>query len=178
MYDENPAGASGVWATGATMGAYSAVSFSQATVTLGNAVDGIEPGQTGYITDPVSTYLTVRTTTNAQYALGVLSDHEWANGSHPDIVLAEGTGVPAGSGEFNLTIDNEQQGLPGKPKTPQAVEDTNVTIAGFETKPRVSTPHSTSEGTADANMYMGLTFSASGIYEVTYSGQITLTVTN
>jgi hypothetical protein len=178
VYDEKPAGATGAWATGATMGAYSAVSFSQATITLGNAVDGIEPGQTGYITDPVSTYLTVMTTTNDEYALGVMSSNAWSDGSHPDIILAEGTGVPGGSGQFNLTIDNEQQGFPGQPKSLQAVEDTNVTIDGFETKPRVTTPQSTSEGTADADMYMGLTFSASGIFEVMYSGQITFTVTN
>jgi len=178
VYDENPAGASGAWATGSTMAAYAAVSFSQGTVTLGDPVNGISPGGTGYVTDPASTYLTVKTTTNAQYALAVKSDKKWTNGSYPDITLAEGTGVPGGSGKFNLFLDDEEQGNPGQPKTPQAVEDTNVTVAGYATMPRVTTAPNTPEGTADADMYMGLSFSLSGIYEVTYSGTMTFTVTN
>jgi len=178
-YDEKPGGSAvEVWTTGSSMSAYSAVAFDAATITLGDAVEGIEPGSTGYITDPVTNELTVKVTTNDSYALGVQSDATWDDGGSNSITLAEGTGIPGGSGEFNLEIDNEESGAPGQPATGEAVTSSNVTILGFETKPRVSTTETAAEGTNDADMYMALSLSLTGIQEVTYSGTITFTVTN
>ena len=176
-YDENKNG-NDAWATGSTMAAYAAVTFDSATITLGDATAGIEPGSTGYITDPVTNELTVKVTTNQTYALGVQSDATWDDGGSNSITLAEGTGVPAGSGEFNLEIDNEELGDPGEPKTPAAITSTNVTIVGFEAKTRVSTGQGAAESTNDADMYMAMSLSLTGIQEVTYSGTITFTVTN
>lgn len=176
-YDENKNGTA-AWVTGATMGAYAAVAFDTASVTLGHATDGIEPGAFGYITTPPSNNMTVNVTTNKQYALGVQSEATWDDGGSNTITLAEGSGVPAGSGEFNLEIDNEELGDPGEPKNPQAVTASNVTITGFPVQTRVTTGVNASEGTNDAPMYMVLTFAAAGIQEVTYSGDITFTVTN
>ena len=120
----------------------------------------------------------MQVTTNDSYALGVQSDATWDDGGSNSITLAEGTGIPAGSGEFNLEIDNEESGAPGQPATGAAVTSSNVTILGFETKPRVSTTETAAEGTSDADMYMAMSLSLAGIQEVTYSGTITFTVTN
>ncbi len=167
-------------ATDASMGAYAEISFDAGSVTLGSASAGIEPGQTGYITVPAATFLTSQVTTNKQYALGVKSSANWTDGVSKTISLAGGTGVPGGSGQFNLVIDNELKvaGSPGEPKTPQAVTSTDAVIAGLGTLTRVSTNANTSEAPGPTSIYMGLSFSLAGIDEVTYSGTVTYSVTN
>jgi len=179
-YDENK-NHELAWATGSTVAAYSAVAFNQGTITLGDATAGIEPGDTGYITDPVANYITVQVTTNDEYALGVHSEATWDDGGSNTITLAEQTGVPSGSGEFAMEIDNEELGDPGEPKTPQAVMDDSpgaVTITGMAAVGRVTVDQGAGEGTNDHDMYMSLSFATAGIQEVTYSGDITFTVTN
>ena len=176
-YDENKSG-TGAWVAGSTMGAYAAVAFDTATITLGDATAGIEPGATGYITTPPSNNVTVKITTNKQYALGVQTEATWDDGGSNTITLDPAGPGDLGSEEFALGIDNEQLGDPGEPKTPLPVTASNATITGFSVQTRVTTGVNASEGTNDAPMYMALTFAAAGIQEVTYSGDITFTVTN
>jgi len=177
-YDENKNGSGS--GGSASMGAYAEISLDAASVTFGDATAGIEPGQTGYITVPATNYNNAKVTTNKQYALGVKSSATWSDGGSKTITLAGGTGVPAGSSQFNLTVDNELKGggSPGEPKTLQGVTSTDATIAGLGNVSRIATNANTSESTGNTPMYMGLSFAVSGIQEVTYSGTITFTVTN
>ncbi len=177
-FDENKNSGFVSSATGASMGAYAEISFDAASVTLGSATAGIEPGQTGYITVPVATFLTGQVITNKQYALGVKSTANWTDGGPKLINLAGGTGIPGGSGQFNLTIDDQQLGSPGQPKTPQGVTSTDAVIAGLGTVTRISTNANASEAPGNTPMYMALAFSLAGIDEVIYSGTITFSVTN
>ncbi|MDP2731126.1 MAG: hypothetical protein Q8O55_11700 [Dehalococcoidales bacterium] len=175
--DENKNG-SGSWATGSSMGAYAEIGFDSASLTLGDATAGIEPGQTGYITVPVSNYLTAQVTTNKQYALGVYSSANWTDGGSNIINLAGGTGVPAGSAQFNLEIDDQKATTNNGPKTPQAVASSDTTITGLGTLSRVTTNANASESTGNNQFWMALSFSLAGIQEVNYSGTITFSVTN
>jgi len=177
--DENKNG-SGLWATGASMSAYSEVAFDSIGITFGDETDGIEPGTTGYITYPASHYLTTLVTSNATYAMGVTSDATWSNGGSNTIDLSGKKGVPKDPEEFSLEIDNQQKGggSPGQPKKPEAVTDTNKTIKDYKDVSRVTTGAEASEGTNDHTMYMAMSLSLEGIQEVMYSGSITFTVTN
>ena len=177
--DENKSG-SKTWNTGASMSAYSEVSFDSAGVTLGDETAGIEPGMTGYITDPTSHYLTALVTSNATYAMGVKSDSSWTDGGSNSIDLSEETGIPDDAAEFSLEVDNQQKsgGFPGQPKSSQAVTIANTTIAGYNDVSRVTTGADDSEGTNDHSMYMAMSLSLEGIQEVVYSGTITFTITN
>jgi len=175
--DENKNGV-GSTATGATMGAYSEISFDAAAIVFGTAA-GIEPGQTGYITDPATQYLTPQVGTNATYALGSKSDATW-NGGGPNIITLSESAVipPATSGQFTLIIDNETSGG-GAPKfVTQGVTASNVTITGLGALGRTATIDEGDEGTSDTQLWMALSFALDGINEVIYAGTITFTVTN
>jgi len=177
--DENKNGV-GSTATGASMGAYSEISFDAATIVFGDAVAGIEPGETGYIETPVTNYLTPQVGTNATYALGSKSDATWDNGGSDTITLSQTAALPpATSGQFTLIIDDETLGAPGEPKTKtQGVTTSNVTITGLGVEGRTETIDDGDEGTSDTQLWMALSFAVDGINEVTYSGNITFTVTN
>jgi len=177
--DENKSG-SKTWITGASMSAYSEVTFDSAGIMFGDIDTGIEPGMTGYITDPPSHYLTTLITSNAKYAIGVKSDTSWTDGGLNSISLSGEKGVPDGPAEFSLEIDNQRKGggSPGQPKKPDAVTDTNTTIKGYNNVSRVTTGPEDSEGTNDHTMYMAMSLSLEGIQEVVYSGTITFTITN
>lgn len=170
----------GLWGTGASMSAYAEVAFNTAGVILGDGTTGIEPGTTGYITDPVCNYLTTQVTSNATYSMGVMSDATWSDGASHTIDLSGGKGVPDVPGQFSLGIDNQQQGggSPGQPKKPEAVTGTNRTIEDYDNVSRVTTGAGISEGTNDHTMYLAMSLSLEGIQEVMYSGAITFTVTN
>ena len=171
---------SNTWDTGASMSAYSEVGFDSAGVIFGDETTGIEPGTTGYISDPSSNYLTARVISNAEYALGVRSVAAWSDGGSNSIALSGGEGIPDGPEEFSLEIDNQQKpaSSPGQPKHPQAVTGANTTVEGYEEVPRVTTGQGNPEGTNDHTMYMAMSLSLEGIREVVYSGTITFTVTN
>ncbi len=177
--DENKSG-SKTWTIGASMSAYSEVVFDSAGIIFGDAVTGIEPGMTGYITDPSTHYLTTLVTSNATYAMGVKSDSSWTDGGSNSIDLSGEKGVPNHPGQFSLEIDNQQKGggSPGQPKKPEAVTDNNKTIKGYKNVSRVTTGPEDSEGTNDHTMYMAMSLSLEGIQEVVYSGTITFTITN
>ncbi len=180
MVRDEATSASGSWGTGASMSAYSEVTFDSAGIILGDEAAGIEPGTTGYITDPASNYLTTQVTSNAAYEMGVMSDATWSDGTSNTIDLSRGMGVPDDPGQFSLEIDNQQNsgGSPGQPKKPEAVTDTNKTIEGYKNVTRVTTGAGAPEGTNDHTMYMAMSLSLEGIQEVMYSGAITFTVTN
>ena len=169
----------GVWGAGASMSAYSELAFDATGVVFGDAIAGIEPGSTGYITDPAANRLTVRVTSNAQYSLGVKSAATWSGGSNT-IALSGLAGVPSAAEQFSLTIDNQSKGggLPGQPKKPQAMTGSTVTVSGYEAVSRVTTGVGAPEGTGDHLMYMGMSLSLMGIQEVVYSGTITFTTAN
>ena len=177
--DENKSG-SNTWAAGASMSAYSEVGFDGAGVVFGDETTGIEPGTTGYITDPASNYLTVQVISNAEYAMGVKSDATWSDGGANFITLSEGEGVPDDPEEFSLEIDNQQKGggSPGEPKKPKEITAINTTVKGYEEVLRVTTGEGNPEGMNEHTMYMAMSLSLEGIQEVVYSGTITFTVTN
>lgn len=176
--NKNGTGSTETLSSGATMGVYSEISLDAATIVFGDAGTGIEPGQTGYITDPVTLYLTAQVGTNATYALGVKSDATWADGGAT--ISLSGTTVtpPAGVGEFTLLIDDETSGG-GVPKfTTQGVTTSNTTITGHGLDGPTPTDDDASEGTLDTVLYMALALSLEGVDEVTYTGTITFTATN
>lgn len=163
----------------ASMGAYAEIGFDAASVTLGDATVGIELGQTGYITVPANTYLTAQVLANKTYAVGVKSDATWSDGGSNTITLAGGTGVPSGSGQFNLIIDYQHATNPAAaPKSPQGVTSTTATISGLGALNRISPNAQQPEAAGNTPLYMGLTFASTGIQKVTYSGTITFTVTD
>ncbi len=175
--NKNNVGSTETLSSGATMGAYAEISLDAATIIFGDAVNGIEPGQTGYITSP-NIYITTQVASNDIHDLGVRSDATWTNGGS-SITLSGGTGVPGGDGEFSLEIsDDGTGGDPGQPKLPSAVTATNATIAGHATDGRTETIDDGDEGTSDTALYMGLSLALTGVDEIVYSGTITFTVTN
>lgn len=171
---------SNTWATGASMAAYSEIEFDAAALVFGDQTEGVPPGSAGYITAPATRYLTIRVISNAQYALGVMSDVVWSDGGLNLVTLTGSIGVPSGIAGFSLEIDDAEAGggPPGAPKIPQAVTGATAAVAGYETVSRCTTPRGDSEGTNDHVMYMAMWFSVTGIEEVVYSGAITFTVTN
>jgi len=171
---------SAIWTSGASMAVYSEMEFDAGGVTFGDAVQGIIPGSAGYITTPATGYLTIRVISNAQYSLGVKSDATWSDGGTNVLTLSGLTGLPPGTAEFSLEIDNKQKGggFPGQPKNPQAVTDTGTTIAGYDAVPRCTTKKRDPESPNEHAMYMGMWFSVTGIKEVVYSGTITFTLQN
>ena len=174
----NGTGSTETLSAGASMGAYNEISLDAATIVFGNAT-GIEPGQTGYIDTPVTHLFTSQVGSNATYSLGSKSDATWDDGGTNTITLSETTGVPATSGQFSLEIDDQQTAAgSGIPKTVQAVTSTNVTITGHTADGPTATVDDASEGTDDTPLYMALSFAVDGIDEVTYTGTITITVTN
>jgi len=175
--DENKNG-EGSTATGASMGAYSEISFDAAAIVFGTTA-GIEPGETGYIETPVTQYLTPQVGTNATYDLGVKSDATWHNGGSDTITLSQTAALPpATSGQFTLIVDDETSGG-GAPKfVTQGVTISNTTITGLGAEGRTETIDDGDEGTSDTQLWMALSFAVDGINEVTYSGNITFTVTN
>ena len=171
---------SGVGSTGASMAVYSAMGFDIAGITFGDIEQGILPGSAGFITAPATGYLTISVISNAQYSLGVKSAPTWSDGGSNMLTLSGLTGVPPGNAKFSLEIDNNIAGggLPGQPKTPQAVTEINTTIAGYGAVPRCTTVSGNPESTSDHIMYMGMWLSVIGIQEAVYSGTITFTLLN
>ncbi len=178
--DDGNRTAEGSTATGATMGAYNEITLSAGTIVFGDAALGIEPGATGYITSP-DTDITTQVASNDIYALWVKSDATWDGGGAPaKTITLSGTTVepPLGAGEFSLFIDDVTLGDPGEPKTKQAVTSGNAIITGHTLDPRTETIDNGDEGTTPLPLYMGLSLSATGVDEVTYTGTITFTVSN
>jgi hypothetical protein len=171
---------SGTWTTGASMAVYSEMAFDASALTFGDAAQGILPGSVGFITTPATGYLTIWVIGNAQYSLGVSSEAAWSDGGSNLLTLSGLTGMPPGIAELSLEIDNGEAGggLPGQPKNPQAVTDTDTTIAGYDAVPRCTTGAGNSESVNAHVIYMGMWLSVSGIQEVVYSGTITFTLLN
>ena len=153
-----------------SMGAYSALSLSSATIDFGN----IAMGGTAAIQTPVSHYITLMAIANDTFALGSKSSSPWASGG--DNATLDTDGSP-GAASFSLTQDDAGDGS-GHPTAPQYVTTGTVTITGLDAVGRTSTAAGASEGTTDTNMYMDCILGASGLKVVTYSGTITFTITN
>jgi len=166
--------------SGASMAVYSEMEFDAVGVTFGDAVQGIMPGTAGYITTPANGYLTILVISNAQYSISVKSDATWSDGGSNILTLSGLTGLPPGTAELSLEIDNKQKGggFPGQPKKPQAVTDIDTTITGYDAVPRCTVKKRNPENPNEHAMYMGMWLSANGIKEVVYSGTITFTLQN
>lgn len=176
--DDESGNATGTSASGATMGAYNEISFDTATITFGDALTGIELGDTGYITSPGTQYITAKTASNATYELGIKSSATWVNGGNSIALSGTAETPPTGDGQFTLIVDDTTSGG-GEPKfSTQGVTTTNTAITGHTVDSPTPTLDNADEGTTDLPLYMSLSLSQSGVEEVTYSGTVTFTVTN
>jgi hypothetical protein len=153
-----------------SMGAYSSLSLSSATIGFGD----IALGGTAAIATPVAKYVTLVAIANDTFALGAKSSSPWTNGGSNATLDIDGS--PAASA-FSLTQDNAGDGS-GHPITPQYVTTSTADITGLGGVSRTSTSAGASEGTTDTNMYMDCILGASGLIYGTYSGTITYTITN
>jgi len=153
-----------------SMGAYSALSLSSATIAFGD----IAVGGTAAIQTPAEHYVTLVAISNDTFALGAKSSSTWTNGGSSATLDADGT---PGDGYFSLTQDNAGDGS-GHPTTPQYVTTETANITDLGAVSRTATDAATSEGTTDTDMYMDCILGASGFVYGTYSGTITYTITN
>ena len=153
-----------------SMGAYSALSLSSATIAFGD----ISVGGTAAIQTPVEQYVTLIAISNDTFALGAKSSATWTNGGSSATLDADGA---PGDGYFSLTQDNATGG-DGHPDTPQYVTTETANITGLNAVSRTATDATASEGTTDTNMYMDCILGASGFVYGEYSGTITYTITN
>ncbi len=169
--------------SGCTMGAYGELTMDTATIAFAavglTPADGIEPGSVGYIATP-TTYVTTQVGSNAIHDLGIASELTWDDSPDPNtITLSQTTATPPlTSGQFTLIIHDEEGANPGQPKfSTQGVTTANVTIAGHDVDARTPVADDAVEGTSDTPLYLALWFAADGVNEVTYSGDITFTLT-
>ena len=153
-----------------SMGAYSSLSLSSATISFGN----IALGGTAAIQTPVSHYVTLQAIANDAFTLGTKSGATWVNGAVNANLDVDGS--PAAT-YFSLTQDNAGDGS-GHPTTPQYVTTSTITITDLGAVSRTATAAGANEATTDTNIYMDCILGTSGLKVVTYSGTITFTITN
>ncbi|MFA5374249.1 MAG: hypothetical protein WC455_00610 [Dehalococcoidia bacterium] len=153
-----------------SMGAYSSLSLSSATIGFSN----IAMGGTAAIQDPVLHYETLQAIANDNFALASSSSSPWTSGGNNATLDTDGS---PGDAAFSLTQDDAGDGS-GHPTTPQYVTTGSVTITGLGSVGRTATGETDPEGTTNTNIYMDCILGASGFVFGEYSGTITFTITN